>query len=551
MAWKENYKYWIENMPKELVPQVESFSDKEKEEYFGNEISFGTAGLRGIMGYAPKLMNEFNIAKYSLAMGKMLLNKYGDIAREHGVVIAHDNRRNNILFSETAGKVFSGLKIPVFFFEDNKLQPTPLLSYTIAKGSYIGGINITASHNPPNYSGFKVYDHTGTQMLPEQTDLILSYSKEDVNIFNIEMNEEYINYLSSSIEAQYEQSILEQIPFKPLTEKKDIKVIYTAQHGTAGKLAERILKKMGVDFEMVKEQLEPDPEFSNTESPNPQDPKSFILAREYGDKYNSDVLFCTDPDADRFGIEVKHNGKWVHINGNQLPLIQLEYKLRKLDELGYLNKGDFIVRSVVTSRAADRIAELYDVTVYENLTGFKWLISESRKHEQMGNESLFIWEESYGSTVKTLTRDKDSFQALVQVIEIIDEYKKKGMTLVDALDEIYKKIGYFETSQIQKRFEGSDGMKKMNALLDKARKINDGDMIGEYRILNVIDFAKGYKDFFKDNFVMFELENDMVVTLRPSGTEPMLRMYFDVPGQNKEKTKKTIRELEKLFQENI
>ncbi len=548
MDWETNLNYWIENAPANVVESINNMNEEEREFAFANDLSFGTAGLRGIIGYGSSLMNEYNIAKYSLAMGKMLLDKYGDQAKEYGVVIAHDNRRNNILFSETAGKVLSALGIRVHFFKGNELQPTPLLSYTIAKGNYIAGINITASHNPPEYSGFKVYNHTGTQMLPDETDLIIKASKEEVNIFDIAQNDENISELSEGIESQFVQTIMNMIPFDSTGEKKDLKVVFTAQHGTAGKLATTLMNKLNVDYTLVKEQMDPDPEFTNTPSPNPQNPDSFIMAREYGDKVGADVLFCTDPDADRFGIEVMHEGKWVHIDGNQLPLIQIYYKLRKLDELDYINGGDFIVKSVVTSKAAEKIAEGYGVKVYDNLTGFKWLISESFKHELQGHECLFAWEESYGSTIRSFTRDKDSFQALVQVIELTDYYKKQDKTLIDVLDDIYKEIGYWYSPQVQLKFGGVNAMNDMSGIVDKARSFESGQKVGEFEITEVIDFLKGYKHFHKDNFVQFVIDGKHRVTVRPSGTEPILRIYFDVVANTMEEAKEIQNKLQIEFE---
>ncbi len=548
MEWKNNYKYWIENAPKNVVEQISNYSDEEKILAFSNELSFGTAGIRGVIGYGSGLLNEYLIAKYAYAYARTLITKYGDVAKEQGIIIAHDNRRNNILFSETAAEVISALGIPVFFFENNELQPTPLLSFAISKGNYVGGINITASHNPPEYSGLKVYDHTGTQMLPSDTDKIIEHSKDIENIFKIKKSKDKVSELSSSIVNQYMDTILNLIPFDNIKEEKDLKVVFTAQHGTAGKIATSLMKRMNVKFDLVKEQMDPDPEFTNTPSPNPQNPDSFIMARELGSKVDADVLFATDPDADRFGIEVFHKGEWVHIDGNQLPLIQINYKLKRLKEINYIHPSDFIVKSVVTSKAAESIASLYGIHVYDSLTGFKWLINESFKHEMQGNECLFTWEESYGSTVRSFTRDKDSFQALVQVIEIVDYYKKQGKTLVDVLDSIYQIIGYWYSPQKQIRFDGINAMDQMNAIVEKSRKFKSGDMISKFEITEVIDFGEGYKNLPKDNFVQLVLDNKYRVTVRPSGTEPILRIYFDISSDSMEQSKQIHKELEKYFE---
>ena len=547
MKQNKEYNYWKENAPKEVLDIIEKYSDEQKAMFFSSQLQFGTAGLRGVIGYGSNLINEYNIAKYSLALGQMLLQKYGESAKQYGIVIAHDNRRNNILYSMTAARVLSALGIPSSLFHDNKLQPTPLLSFTIAKGHFVGGINITASHNPPEYSGYKVYNHIGIQMLPDETDMIIKKSLDIKDIFNIKQDEKNIKYLSESIESQYLQTILKLIPFYNIDERKDIKVIFTAQHGTAGILASRLMDRMNIDFKMVIEQLYPDENFSNTESPNPQNPDSFKLARKYGNKENADVLFCTDPDADRFGIEVKHRGEWVHINGNELPLIQLKYKLDELKKLDYINKGDFVVRSVVTSNAGDYIAKKYGIKVYESLTGFKWLISESFKHEMQGNECLFTWEESYGSTIRSFTRDKDSFQALLQVIEIVDLYKRQGKTLVDALEDIYQEIGYFKSDQVQIKLTGKDPMTKISEILDnKIRTLNIGDSLQSFKITEIKDFSKGYNDLPKDNFVMLILDDNQRITFRPSGTEPILRVYIDAYGKDQSALDKSFKKLQDL-----
>ncbi len=549
MSWEKNYNYWISNAPKNVVEIIKKYKTEEKILYFDNEISFGTAGLREKMGYGSSLINEFNIAKYSLAIAKLYLLKYDTDAKKSGIVIAHDNRNNSIFYSEIIAKVISAMDIPVYLFNENKLQPTPLISYVISNGDYVGGINVTASHNPSDYNGIKVYDHLGSQLLPNDTDKIIEFSSKIKNIFDINQDINNIFYLDDKVETNYVNLILKEIPFKDITKNNNIKVVYSASNGTAGKLATSIMNKMKVDFVMVEEQLNPDPDFKNTKSPNPQDPDSFILARKYGDKHNADVLFCVDPDADRFGIEIKHQGNWHHIDGNQLPLIQINYKLQQLAKLNKLNNDDFIVRSIVTSIAADRIADKYGIKVYKSLTGFKWLIHEALKHKNKFNESLFVWEESYGSTINLFTRDKDSFQALVQSIEIISYYKEKGLTLLDVLDSIYQEIGYFEFYQIQKKIEGINSLEKIDSILNQIRNYKSKDKIDEYIIEEIIDFSKGYKDFLKQNFIIIKFENDIRVILRPSGTEPVLRIYFDVPGKTKKEAYTNLIKLRGIFED--
>lgn len=548
MNWKDKYRYWIENAPIDVVHEIQTYSDELKEYSFTNDLTFGTAGIRGVMGYGTAVLNEFLLGKYATAYGKFLFLKYGKLARRKGIIIAHDNRRNNILFSETMAEVLSAMGVKVSLFENNELQPTPLLSFTIANGEYVGGINITASHNPKEYNGFKVYDHTGTQLLPEDTNEIIKYSNEDIDIFNVEKSKENINYLDEKVIDDYIEKLFRYIPFDKYDKKTDLKVVFTAQHGTSGKIAEKIMKEMKVDYTFVESQMTPDPEFTNTTSANPQNPDSFIEARKIGDKIKADILFCTDPDADRFGIEVKHKGEWIHIDGNQLPLIQIYYKLSRLKEIDYLHHEDFIVKSVVTSKAAEIIANYFEVQSYDSLTGFKWIINEATKHEMQGNECLFAWEESYGSTVRTFTKDKDSFQALIQVIEIANIKKASGKTLYDSLESIFDIIGHWYSPQIQFSFSGINAMDEMNAIVEKARKFEEGQKIGRFEITKVIDFAKGYKNLQPDNFVQLVINDEYRVTVRPSGTEPILRLYFDVVSESDQESVEIFNELKTEFE---
>lgn len=551
MSWKKNYTYWSKYAPKEIKTIINDYSIQERKIFFSFDLEFGTAGIRNKMGYGSNKINEFTVAKYSYAFGKLLLKKYGDVAKKTGILIAHDNRKNNILFSTIAAKTIMNLNIPVTFFKNNELQPTPLLSYSIFKKKFIGGINVTASHNFAEYNGLKMYNHYGSQLSTSESNIVLKEAKKIANIFNIKQSNNKINEITKEIEDQYVDDILNKILFKKFNQqRKNFKVIFTPQHGTATNIAQKILKKMNVDFILVEEQAFPDENFINTKSPNPQDEDSFILAREYGSKNNADIIFCTDPDADRFGIEVFHNNNWIHIDGNQLPLIQLNYKLKMLNEKNKLNERSFVVKSIVTSKAIYEIVKKYpNVKIYESLTGFKWIIDKVLMHIENDEKFLFAWEESYGSINEIFTHDKDSFQALAQIIEIAYECKKNNHTLVDELKKIYDEIGFWYSPQIKLSLEENENLsKKLNNLSSLFKKIKIGSTINkDYILTNVVDFSKGYKNFEKNNIIMFEINSNHLVTFRPSGTEPTLRIYFDICGSSKENSFEIFKILKEYF----
>lgn len=536
----QNYKFWLENAPQNIVEEIKNYSTKQIEDAFSFEMKFGTAGIRGPIKWGTNFINLYTISKATFGFGKLILEKHGDKAKKHGVLIAHDNRRMRMEFSMTAAKILSHMGIKVTLFHNNDLNPTPLLSFTIANNDFVGGINITASHNPPTDNGFKVYGEEGIQLPEEDTTKIQKYS-EAINYFKLEQDKKNIHYLDDSFRKVYLDKIMELIPFDKNKDRHDLKITYSAQHGTGTYFASELGKRMHVTMNLAPNQCKEDENFTYTLSPNPQSLLSYIESIEAANKNGSELIFVTDPDADRFGILVLHNKQWIHINGDELPVIQIWYKLNRLKEINAINSNDFIIRSVVTSRMADLIAKDFNVKVLENLTGFKWLISKALKYEKEHNsQCIFAWEESYGSTVRTFTRDKDSFQALVQVIELADYYRNKGMTLVDVLEMLNKKYGKHQTFQIQKRFEGANGISEMLKLLEPYR---NGQIknIGKFKIKNLIDFKHGYKDIAPQDFIIIELDGGSWLSLRPSGTEPILRVYFELIGIDREEIENEFR----------
>lgn len=547
----ELYEFWLQNSPLRTKKTLELLTNEAISVAFSKNLSFGTAGIRAPMGLGTNFINEFIVAKVALAYGKWLLTTYGNEAKKHGIVIAHDNRLNGKKFSVIMAQVIMELGIPVYLFAKNLPQPTPLLSFTITNNPFVGGINLTASHNPPIYNGIKVYNKIGYQLLPKDTELVERYLQEISNPFTIKQSSKRCRYLSTRYEDNFLQQIKQSIPFDLPVKKKRLKIIFTANNGTATKLAKKLLKFSRVEFYFVTEQSKPDENFKNTPFPNPQDYQSFDLAKKYGDKYDADVLFGTDPDADRFGVVVKNRrtGKWVHLDGNELANLQFYYKLTRLSELKLLDsKRDFAVRSIVSSQAGDAIAKLFSIQLHYSLTGFKWIVSEALQLEdQTGGQLIFAWEESYGSIISLFTHDKDSFQALVQVCELFNYYSLQNKTIFDVFDELYQKIGFYRSDQIKKIFTNTANNLSMERFIDRFRNYKIGDKIATFSITKIIDLLPGYQNLASDNTLFLFLDNRHFVALRPSGTEPVLRIYFDVCAKNSLEASEILQTLKTFF----
>ncbi len=472
------------------------------------------------MEQGPNGINETTVANAANSFALYLLKEHQDESLKYGIIIAHDNRNNGKEFSLLVANILGHHKIPVKLFYNNELASTPLLSYLIAQHNYVGGINITASHNPAEYNGIKLYDIDGKQLDSKHTALISKTFEKNIDIFEYKTDDQYISYFEQNIQKEYIETI---IKLSSATTYQDVSLVFTPQHGTATSIAKPLFEKLKVNYLMVKEQTTIDPLFSNTKSPNPQNKEAFILAKEYGDKNNIDLLFSTDPDADRFAVVVKHNNEWVHLNGNELPIIQLYNKLQKPT-----NKDNFVVKSIVTSNYINVFKEKYDFNIFESLTGFKNIIKEVLKQEAKGASCLIAYEESYGSTLYSVTRDKDAFQALINVIQIYDELKTQDKTLVDYLNEIKQEFGYFISDQVVKKVDLINNPNGVEEFMNKFNAYKVNDLLGDLKINNIVDFNSGHKNLEKSNLVMIEFDDLNRIIIRPSGTEPIIRIYVDL-----------------------
>ena len=429
--WK-NYK----DLDASLLEELNNMSDKELQDAFTNDLEFGTGGLRGVLGVGTNRMNIYIVRKATLGFGRYLLTK--ENAKEKGVSIAYDNRHLSQVFATESAKVLASLGFKVYLFE--ALRPTPELSFSVRHFQNIGGIMITASHNPKEYNGYKIYDETGCQLIPADADKVIAEINKVTDYFNIEasLNHENIQYIGKEIDEIYIKEI-KKIMLQPNL-PKEFKVVYTPLHGTGQVFAVDVLKSVGYDVYPVMSQMTNDPNFSGVKSSNPENAEAYDEGIELARELDAELVLATDPDADRLGVAVKHNGDYVLLNGNQSGAIVLKYILETKKQLNTLPENGYVFTTNVSSTLPVAIAKKYGMNVGITLTGFKFIGEQARLIEGKG-EYVFGYEESYGCLVSDVVRDKDSIQAILMLCEAAAYYKSKGMNLVEVLYDIFKEYG--------------------------------------------------------------------------------------------------------------
>ena len=549
----EEYKKWCESpdFDEETKEELLKIKDDEKEieDRFYKELEFGTAGLRGIIGAGTNRMNKYTVGKATQGLANYILEQG---TQDKGVAISYDSRIMSKEFSMQTALILNANGIKTYLFEN--LRPVPELSFAVRELKCTAGIMITASHNPPKYNGYKVYWDDGSQIVaPRDKDIIAKvravekYSEikevsreeaEEKGLFNIiglDMDDRYINKLKSLI-------INPQIVKE---EGKTLKVVYTPLHGTGNTVAERLLKEIGLEnVYVVPEQKDPDGHFPTVDYPNPEDKKAFKLALELAEKVDADVVLATDPDADRLGIYAKDSktGEYVTYTGNMSALLIAEYRISQMKEKGILPENGMFITTVVSSDLAKVIAKEYDLKVFEVLTGFKNIGAVVKKEEEKpdGYKYIFGFEESYGCLIGDYARDKDGISAVMALCEAACYYKSKGKTLWDAMIDIYEKYGYYKEEQVSIVLEGSEGAQKIQEMMTNMRN-NLPEKIGNYKVLTFKDIEKDYiKDMItgeesktglpKSNVLYYALEDNSWCCVRPSGTEPKIKLYMGVKG---------------------
>ncbi len=546
MNFKSIYYDWIKNkyFDKETKQELLFIKDDEDEikDRFYKNLEFGTGGLRGIIGAGTNRINKYTIRRATLGLANNIINIYGEAGKNKGVVIAYDSRYKSKEFCEEAAKTLAAYGIKVYIFDS--LRPTPELSFAVRYLNCIAGIVITASHNPPEYNGYKVYWSDGGQIcLDKANEIIDEINKiDDYSIIKTvnNINNELITILDNEVDYEFIKAVKKQVINKDIINKvgKDIKIIFTPIHGSGNIPIRRVLNEVGFEnVKVVKEQELPDPNFSTVKYPNPEEKEVFNIAIEMAKNDGADVIIGTDPDCDRVGVVVKdNNGEYIVLNGNQVGSLLVDYVIsNNLDKIKTM-KNPTIIKTIVTSELGSIIAKSYGVDSVDTLTGFKF-IGEKINEYEVSNEKTFImgYEESYGYLIGTHARDKDGVVSALLISEMEAYYYSKGMTLYDGLMNIYDKYGYYMEELKSITLKGSDGMKKIDTIMDYFRCYNLPS-ISNINIVNIIDYKKGINDLPKSNVLKFILKDESWIAIRPSGTEPKIKFYFGVKSDSLEKS---------------
>lgn len=527
MDYKERYNEWLlfdDDTKQELLKITD---EKEIEDRFYKDLAFGTGGMRGIMGAGPNRMNRYTISRATLGLANYL-SEFP--TPQKSVVIAYDSRNNSEDFAKCAAEVLAVKGITVYLFD--KITPTPVLSFAVRHLGCIAGIVITASHNPKEYNGYKVYDENGCQLVPSLADKVIARVQEITDYrsiprldFEVALQSGMIQMVGDEVLDAFLAAVKTQALY---TEPSKLKIVYTPLHGTGNIPVRRILQDYSVS--VVKEQAVPDGNFSTVRSPNPEEKDALNLAIEQAKTEAADLVLGTDPDCDRVGIAVRHNGDHVLLTGNQVGALLADFVLRfKADTL---NEKSTLVKTIVTNDLGANIGRKYGLQIVETLTGFKYIGDQINRYEKTGvKEFVMGYEESYGYLVGTHARDKDAVVASMLICEMTAYHKNNGKTLVDALEEIYKEYGFYLDALDSFVLQGIDGVQKMNAVLDtlRARGANAFPDVE-----TVQDFSEGIGDLPKENVLKYLFRNGSWLAVRPSGTEPKLKVYYSVRGESHE-----------------
>lgn len=572
MEYLNEYKKWCtsdvfdEKTKKELLNIKDD--KKEIEDRFYKELEFGTAGLRGIIGAGTNRMNIYTVGKATQGLANYIKKKNGE---ERGVAIAFDSRHMSKEFSEEAALILNANGIKTYLFES--LRPVPELSFAVRELNCIAGIMITASHNPPKYNGYKVYWEDGAQIVPpidkeiiDEVKAIEDY-KEIKKLSKVEAeNKKLYSLIGKKIDEKYMEA-LEELVLNPeiIKKQKDLKIVYTPLHGTGNIPVKTILNKLGFEnVYIVEEEEKPNGDFPTVDYPNPEDPKAFKLALKLAKEKDADIVLATDPDADRLGVYAKDSktGEYKSFTGNMSGLLIAEYELSQKKERNNIPENGILIKTIVSSNLADAIAKKYNIELKEVLTGFKYIGEQIKIFEKTNkNTYLFGFEESYGCLIGTHARDKDGIAAVMALCEAAAYYKEKGFTLWDQMINIYEEYGYYKEDLLSITLEGIEGASRIKEIMENLRN-NIPSKIGEYKVKKFRDY-KAEKIINMEtkeeektglpmsNVLYFDLENDFWVCARPSGTEPKIKFYVGVKGNNIEDAEIKVKKLKENLNEII
>ena len=555
MNYIDKYSYWCnnENLDKNDREEWISIKDDENEikERILYDLDFGTGGLRGVIGVGTNRINKYIVRKTTQGFAEYI-KSFGEEACKKGVVIAHDNRRFSVSFClETAG-VLAANGIQTYIFDS--LRPTPELSFAVRELSAFGGVVITASHNPPEYNGYKLYDERGCQLVGESNDRVIEEINKITDPLSVKaLSKDEAGSLIKVLDASMDETYYKNVMGISVTPdvKKDIKIVYSPQHGTGNVPVREVLSRLGYNVIPVLEQCDPDTEFSKTKNPNPETAEAYELAFEYAKKNNADIVITTDPDCDRLGVAVKKNGEYVRMTGNQSASVLLKYILSRRAEMGTLPKNGVMFNTIVTSDLGDRVCAEYGVKTEKTLTGFKFIGNKIYNHELLGDaEFVFGYEESYGCLIADFVRDKDAVQASLMLCEAAAYYNTQGKTLLDVLEEIYAKHGFYLDALDNFVFKGIDGPEKIANLVNGLRT-NPPKTAGDVAVLEMEDYKSEKMlslGFPSSNVLRFILEDGSWVAVRPSGTEPKCKFYFSVRAKDLAEAENKLKVMKETFE---
>ena len=553
MSWSKSYERWnqAEQLDSELKKLLADAEGNEQllEDFFYKNLEFGTGGMRGEIGPGTNRMNIYTVRKASAGLAAYIA-KQGEDAKKRGVAIAYDSRHKSPEFAMEAAKTLASQGIQTYVFDE--LRPTPELSFAVRKLNAYAGIVVTASHNPPEYNGYKVYGDDGAQLPPKEADIVIAEVNAIENELTIQVEDEQslkekglIKIIGEEIDKPYTEKLTSISVHPELSDEVDVSVVFTPLHGTANKPVRRGLEALGYkNVTVVKEQELPDPDFSTVKSPNPEEHAAFEYAIKLGEEQNADILVATDPDADRLGIAVKNSeGKYTVLTGNQTGALLLHYLLSEKKKQGTLPENGVVMKTIVTSELGRAVASSFGLDTIDTLTGFKFIGEKIKEYEKTGQYTFqFGYEESYGYLIGDFARDKDAIQAALLAVEVCAFYKKQGMSLYDALLSIFKEYGYYREGLKSLTLKGKQGAEQISAILTSFRNDPPKQMAGK-QITQAEDYSTGKRTVFADhreedidlpksNVLKYFLEDGSWFCLRPSGTEPKVKFYFAVKGSS-------------------
>ena len=564
MAYQENYQKWVDfaELPDYLRQDLENMDEKTKEDAFYTNLEFGTAGMRGLIGAGTNRINIYVVRQATEGLARLIESKGGN-EKERGVAIAYDSRHFSPEFAFESAAVLAKHGIKSYVFES--LRPTPELSFAVRHLNCFAGIMITASHNPAPFNGYKVYGEDGGQMPPHDADALTTYIRAIENPFAVEVADVeaekasgLIEVIGDAIDTEYLKEVKDVNINPALIEEfgKDMKIVYTPLHGTGEMLARRALAQAGFDsVQVVEAQATPDPDFSTVKSPNPESQAAFALAEELGRQVGADVLVATDPDADRVGVEVlQKDGSYLNLSGNQIGAIMAKYILEAHKNAGTLPENAALCKSIVSTDLVTKIAESYGATMFNVLTGFKFIAEKIQEFEEKHNHTYMMgFEESFGYLIKPFVRDKDAIQAVLVVAELAAYYRSRGLTLADGIEEIYKEYGYYAEKTISVTLSGVDGAEQIKAIMAKFRE--NGPKEWNATEVSITEDFKAQTSTATDGTVTalttppsdvlkYTLADGSWIAVRPSGTEPKIKFYIAVVGESNEDSQAKIANIE-------